>query len=953
LKELILADMLLKRPVGNSGMTCLLGLSLTFIWALFPAAGSAAEKEYINSIGIKMIRIAAGNFIMGSDQPEAENWDEWPAHRVTISMPFYISETEITINQFRQFRPNYSGSMTEQPYMTGLSWQDAMDFCAWLSEKEGISYRLPTEAEWEYAARAGTSTPFWSGEQLPPGGKKNPWGLANIHSGPLEWCFDWYGPYPLSDLSDPSGPASGLTKVIRGGGLDRKEARFARSANRASYGPSFAVLPGTESQTHEDTQILSPQLKQSGLIGVWYGTTSFTAPKAVDHLNVLDINWHDFQQPGEDRETQWSARWEGTLIGPATGKILLRAAADYSVTLDIGGENLLSWDGGENSVSAEMAMIKDKTYPIRITYVHNRGEKSYLKVYWQWEGKAEQVIDQKYIVHSVAQLKSRQEEVPHTYLPGHHSIGFRIAGGKLSAANPYPEQVPFIRRCVLQSQALVDKGPDARKPWYRRRPVIPIPPSNVSFQQSRAAGLPDGLWPQIHTPGLGVCPNGDLLASFYTSKMGPRGEDQPEVLLIGTRLRFGAKQWDMPEILLVFADVNTTSPCLYTEKGILYLFCGHTFYNRHYPFQWISSADNGATWSEPHFPLITGEIGPYTSQPINTIFRGSDGTWYVPTDGYGSTSVLWASKDNGQTWFDTGGRTFGRHTTFQVLNDGRILGMGGKKSNIDGYMPKSISADGGRSWTIAKTPFSELGGNQRPCLIRLQSGRLFFCGDFQHKEGRHPGNIKQRGSYVALSDDEGETWHIKELKGTLPHFEDNLYPTIGYSVARQSPDGLIHIISSATVPLQHFVINEAWILDENAGWDLLAEEKVDSVASFKEHFPSGRLRAAWSMAHTASGEYLLNGKQTVFYENGNSQWEVNWKNGKKKGAEFYRDESGNKIWEWTHKEDGTSVWTQYWPNGQKRSESSWVGMRAQGPAKRWNTRGRLISDEFFWSGRRQ
>ena len=125
--------------------------------------------------------------------------------------------------------------------------------------------------------------------------------------------------------------------------------------------------------------------------------------------------------------------------------------------------------------------------------------------------------------------------------------------------------------------------------------------------------------------------------------------------------------------------------------------------------------------------------------------------------------VLWATKDNGRTWYDTDGRSAGRHTTYAVLKDGRIIGMGGKNTDIDGYMPKSISADGGKSWTASKTPFAALGSNQRPCLIRLQSGRLFFCGDFQHRNGNYPRAIKRRGAYVALSDDEGESWYIKKM----------------------------------------------------------------------------------------------------------------------------------------------------------------------------------------------
>ena len=101
----------------------------------------------------------------------------------------------------------------------------------------------------------------------------------------------------------------------------------------------------------------------------------------------------------------------------------------------------------------------------------------------------------------------------------------------------------------------------------------------------------------------------------------------------------------------------------------------------------------------------------------------------------------------------------GRHTTFVLLKDGRILGMGGKDSSIAGYLPRCYSADFGKTWSAPeKTPFAALGSNQRPKILRLASGRLFFAGDFQNIRSitsPPPDDIKERGAYVALSDDEG------------------------------------------------------------------------------------------------------------------------------------------------------------------------------------------------------
>jgi hypothetical protein len=132
--------------------------------------------------------------------------------------------------------------------------------------------------------------------------------------------------------------------------------------------------------------------------------------------------------------------------------------------------------------------------------------------------------------------------------------------------------------------------------------------------------------------------------------------------------------------------------------------------------------------------MFESVIGPYSSQPINSAFRGPDDTIYLGVDGKESTSELFASSDNGRTWFDTGGRTLGRHSSFVMLDDKRtILACGGKNADIEGFMPKAISRDFGRSWQVGKSPLSSLGGGQRPSLIKLATGRLLYAGDLRHK----------------------------------------------------------------------------------------------------------------------------------------------------------------------------------------------------------------------------
>ncbi|MHC4574180.1 MAG: formylglycine-generating enzyme family protein, partial [Planctomycetota bacterium] len=188
---------------------------------------------YINSYGMKFIRIDAGDFMMGSGSGE---WDERPVHKVTISQPFYILETEVTADHYRLFDPNYVGT----GYVQNVSWHQAVAFAEWLSGQEGLSYRLPTEAEWEYACRAGTTTPFSSGYSPPSSGTPNPWGVINMHNSPKEWVRDWHGEYSYEDQVDPLGPDQGLARVVRGGGLDESGNYYVRSSNRAGIGPGFA-----------------------------------------------------------------------------------------------------------------------------------------------------------------------------------------------------------------------------------------------------------------------------------------------------------------------------------------------------------------------------------------------------------------------------------------------------------------------------------------------------------------------------------------------------------------------------------------------------------------------------------------------------------------------------------------------------------------------------------------
>jgi formylglycine-generating enzyme required for sulfatase activity len=208
-------------------------------------------------VTMKCVLIPAGEFVMGSPDSEHGRGDkEGPRHEVTICKPFYMGVTEVTQAQYEAVmgeNPSKFKGATNPVDM--VSWNDATEFCKKLSEKTCQTVRLPTEAEWEYACRAGTQTQFsfgddpsalgdydwWfgnSGATTHPVGQKKPnsWGLYDMHGNGWEWCADWYGDYPKRPVTDPQGPASGSFRVLRGGAWYGNPSSC-RSARRFSITP--------------------------------------------------------------------------------------------------------------------------------------------------------------------------------------------------------------------------------------------------------------------------------------------------------------------------------------------------------------------------------------------------------------------------------------------------------------------------------------------------------------------------------------------------------------------------------------------------------------------------------------------------------------------------------------------------------------------------------------------
>jgi formylglycine-generating enzyme required for sulfatase activity len=216
----------------------------------------AGQARTIPGLGLMLMPIAAGIFTMGSENGDT---DEKPITRVTLTQPYWLGNTEVTQGQWLAVMGSKPSSFKGGSLpVEQVSWDDAMQFCQRLTERErsagrlpnGYAYTLPTEAQWEFACRAGTVGDYageldamaWyeqnSGSTTHAVGTKeeNAWGLSDMHGNVWEWCADWYGNYAGGSVRDPQGADSGSRRVCRGGGWWNSADRC-RSALRVSYSP--------------------------------------------------------------------------------------------------------------------------------------------------------------------------------------------------------------------------------------------------------------------------------------------------------------------------------------------------------------------------------------------------------------------------------------------------------------------------------------------------------------------------------------------------------------------------------------------------------------------------------------------------------------------------------------------------------------------------------------------
>lgn len=349
-------------------------LTVTVVGATCPGqvVTESSPKEFKNSLGMKLVYIPPGKFTMGSPESEPGREAQETPHEVELTKGFYMGAYEVTVGQFKQFvaatkfrtdgerdgkgaygidahgkindmKPEFTWmnpgfEQTDQHPVVNVSWTDAKAFCKWLSEKEKKTYRMPTEAEWEYACRAGTKTAYVHGDDpeglatvgngadatararypgwsigikakdgyvftAPVGQfKANAFGLYDMHGNVWEWCEDWYVPNSYSEEKqvDPTGPTTGKAKVQRGGGWSsdakrlRSAARIGRDpvAYRGCYQGFRVVMDAQEPKQSQGARVAYMLLLHGGVTEAVVKAADVEGHKSVAPPYVG--TWHSF-----------------------------------------------------------------------------------------------------------------------------------------------------------------------------------------------------------------------------------------------------------------------------------------------------------------------------------------------------------------------------------------------------------------------------------------------------------------------------------------------------------------------------------------------------------------------------------------------------------------------------------------------------------------------------------
>ena len=518
---------------------------------------------------------------------------------------------------------------------------------------------------------------------------------------------------------------------------------------------------------------------------------------------------------------------------------------------------------------------------------------------------------------------------------------------------------PFAQQAVSQTRA---EGSVTAAPYFNVRMALPIPSCYTPTEQGVKAGLDWGVYAHLHSGALEVCPNGDLLAVYFSTPIG-KAEADTATTFVQARRRYGSDEWDMPELFFATRGGNDQSALLFADNDTLWFFGGGRDMTDCVPFRICRSTDNGATWTF-YVPQIDKPMQRYTAQPVSNAFRNGKGEMFVILDGQGAESFVMRSRDGGVTWHDMGGRTSSRHSTIVPLDDkGTLLSAGGKNNAIDGWNPLNVSHDWGATWSEGTKGFiPPTGTAQRPCMIRLKSGALCLVSDsYMHKKKIAPPAGWDMGNdcFAAISHDNGKTWVKRRIPVALPQHHRVQHPSLGYVTLRQGNDGMIHVLTTTNYPGLEIEFNEQWVMQGDTPVTDVTHDTPDCLDTAAEK------RNAALSPFSENGAYVADGTKTTLYPDGKKMHEVTYRNGRRTGTETFWRNDGTMEWQW-HRDLKTErgVWTQYWENGKKRVESNWLlrtaprdlpgtplnGCIADGPARHYDRSGALTATYIFHNG---
>ena len=391
------------------------------------------------------------------------------------------------------------------------------------------------------------------------------------------------------------------------------------------------------------------------------------------------------------------------------------------------------------------------------------------------------------------------------------ATGFRVVVAELPKSTALAKAAPPLNQRNVNQEIPADlgKGPDRDKAYFDGPRVY--------------VKIPDGstgplFWRHNHNSSIVEFPNGDLLALWFSCMI----EESFEASVAGSRLRYGKTEWEPASVFWNAPSRDEHGHSLWNDgNGTVYHFnTVGTHSNPHTPGMIVrTSGDSGATWSKAR--PIYGEPALWHSRGLlKTIFRARGGEIIFPFDGFGG-AYLMVSRDNGQSWKDPGGRIRGIHAVVVQLGDGRLMALS-RRGAIDGKMPVNISSDMGKTWTYSASAFQPLNLGQKPAMLRLSEGPLFFasfCRDMAITDASGQKRLIS-GLFGAVSYDDGKTWPhrrlisddgpgrwIETMDGHPVRMDAYESEYVGYMSACQPANGVIHLLTSR----QHYSFNLKWL----------------------------------------------------------------------------------------------------------------------------------------------